>query len=47
MLFGLLAFFSVVLMCWIARMALDHGWGRDGFEDHELGNLPADEEGEP
>lgn len=35
-LFGLLAFFSLLLMCVIARRAIDRLEPRDGFEDYDL-----------
>lgn len=35
-LFGLLAFFSVALMCMIARRAIDRLEPRSGFEDYDV-----------
>lgn len=41
--FGLVAFFSLVLMCWIARRAFDRLDERNGFEDHDLRECGEDE----
>lgn len=34
--FGLVSFFSVLLMCWIARRAFERLDGGNGFEEHDL-----------
>lgn len=42
--FGLVAFFSVALMCWIARRAfVDRLDERNGFEEHDLRECGEDE----